>query len=54
MKGGTFLNKKDIQLDTLRILSKAPAFVSELIWATTMAWAIEKKIKQQSKTFSYF
>ena len=54
MKGWTYLNKQGIQLDTLRILSKAPAFVSELIWATTMAWAIEKKIKQQSKTFSYF
>ena len=33
MKGWTYLNKKGIQLDTLRILSKAPAFVSELIWA---------------------
>ena len=43
MKGWTYLNKQGIQLDTLRILSKAPAFVSELIWATTMAWAIEKK-----------
>ena len=42
MKGWTYLNKQGIQLDTLRILSKAPAFVSELIWATTMAWAIEK------------
>ena len=42
MKGWTYLNIHGIQLDTLRILSKAPAFVSELIWATTMAWAIEK------------
>ena len=54
MKGWTYLKKQGIQLDTLRILSKSPTFVSELIWATTMAWAIEKKIKQQSKTFSYF
>jgi len=43
MKGWTYLNKQGIQLDTLRILSKAPPYVSELIWATTMAWAIEKK-----------
>ena len=42
MKGWTYLNKQGIQLDTLRILSKAPAFVSELIWATTMAWSLEK------------
>ena len=27
MKGWTYLNKKGIQLDTLRILSKAPSFV---------------------------
>ena len=42
MKGWTYLNKQGIQLDTLRILSKAPAFVSELIWATTMAWQLKK------------
>ena len=29
MKGWSYLNKKGIQLDTLRILNKAPAFVSE-------------------------
>ena len=33
MKGWTYLNKKGIQLDTLRILSNSPPFVSELIWA---------------------
>ena len=43
MKGWTFLDKQGIQLDTLRILSTSPPFVSELIWAGTMAWAIEKK-----------
>ena len=43
MKGWTLLDKQSIQLDTLRILSNSPPFVKELIWATTMAWAIEKK-----------
>ena len=43
MKGWTFLNKQSIQLDTLRILSNSPPYVTELIWATTMTWAIEKK-----------
>tara|TARA_Y200000002_G_scaffold373471_1_gene372644 strand:+ start:407 stop:916 length:510 start_codon:yes stop_codon:yes gene_type:complete len=43
MKGWTFLNKQGIQLDTLRILRSSPRFVKELIWASTMAWAIEKK-----------
>ena len=54
MKGWTYLNKKDIQLDTLRILSKAPAFVSELIWATTMAWAIEKKSSKKARLLAIF
>ena len=43
MKGWTTLNNQALQLDTLRIISSSPPFVSELIWATSMAWAIEKK-----------
>ena len=54
MKGWTFLNKQGIQLDTLRILSTAPPFVSELIWATTMAWAIEKKSSNQARLLAIF
>ena len=54
MKGWTFLNKKGIQLDTLIILSKAPSHVSELIWATTMAWAIEKKSSQKARLLAIF
>ena len=54
MKGWTFLNKKSIQLDTLRILSKSPSFVSELIWATTMAWAIEKKSSSKARLLAIF
>ena len=54
MKGWTFLNKKSIQLDTLRILSKAPCYVSELIWATTMAWAIERKSSNKARLLAIF
>ena len=54
MKGWTYLNKQGIQLDTLRILSKAPSFVSELIWATTMAWAIEKKSSRKVRLLAIF
>ena len=54
MKGWTYLNKQGIQLDTLRILSKPPAFVSELIWATTMAWAIEKKSSNKARLLAIF
>ena len=54
MKGWTYLNKQGIQLDTLRILSNSPAFVSELIWATTMAWAIEKKSSNKVRLLAIF
>ena len=54
MKGWTYLNKQGIQLDTLRILSNAPIFVSELIWATTMAWAIEKKSSTKARLLAIF
>ena len=54
MKGWTLLNKKGIQLDTLRILSNSPPFVSELIWASTMAWAIEKKNSQKARLLAIY
>ena len=54
MKGWTYLNKQGIQLDTLRILSSSPSFVSELIWATTMAWAIEKKSSKKARLLAIF
>ena len=40
IKGWTLPIREGIQLDTLRILNGSPKFVSELIWATTMAWAL--------------
>ena len=54
MKGWTYLKKKSIQLDTLRILGNSPPFVSELIWATTMAWAIEKKESKKASLLAIF
>ena len=54
MKGWTYLDNQGIQLDTLRILRKAPPFVSELVWATTMAWAIEKKSSNKARLLAIF
>ena len=54
MKGWTFLDKQGIQLDTLIILRNCPQFVSELIWATTMAWAIEKKSSNKVRLLAIF
>ena len=41
MKGWTLPNKNGLQLDTLKVLKDSPPLVSELIWATTMSWALE-------------
>ncbi len=54
MKGWTFLNKRGIQLDTLRIIRTSPPFVSELIWATSMAWAIEKKNSEKARLLAIY
>ena len=54
MKGWTYLKNNGIQLDTLRILSNSPSFVSELIWATTMAWAIEMKAIKKARLLAIF
>ena len=42
IKGWTLPIRGGLQLDTLRILNNSPKYVSALIWATTMAWALEK------------
>ena len=54
MKGWNFLNKQGIQLDTLRILRNSPPFVSELIWAATMAWSIEKKTSKKVRLLAIY
>ena len=54
MKGWTYLNKQGIQLDTLRILRNSPHFVSELIWASTMAWAIEMKASKKARLLAIY
>ena len=54
MKGWTFFDTQDIQLDTLRIIRTSPPFVSELIWASTMAWAIEKKTIKKARLLAIY
>ena len=54
MKGWTYLSKQGIQLDTLRILSKSPPFVSELIWASAMAWALEMKAGKKARLLAIY
>ena len=54
MKGWTFLDKRGLQLDTLRIIKTSPPFVSELIWATSMVWAIEKKNSKKARLLAIY
>jgi len=54
MKGWTYFNTQSIQLDTLRILNNSPSFVSELIWASTMAWAIEMKVSKKARLLAIY
>lgn len=41
MKGWAYSAATGLQLDTMRVMPKAPTGVGDLIWAATMAWAQE-------------
>ena len=41
MKGWAYPATTGLQLDTMRVMPKAPPGVGDLIWAATMAWAEE-------------
>ena len=41
MKGWAYPAATGLQLDTMRVMPKAPPGVGDLIWAATMAWAQE-------------
>ena len=42
MKGWAYKGKSGLQLDTMQVSSDAPRGVGHLIWASTMAWALEE------------
>ena len=41
MKAWAYGSSKGLQLDTMRVRSQAPVGTGDLIWAATMAWALE-------------
>jgi len=41
MKAWAYARESGLQLDTMRVSSKAPKGVGHLVWAATMAWALE-------------
>ena len=54
MKGWTLPVKNGLQLDTLRVLKNSPSVTSDLIWATTMAWALEKTFCRSARLLAIF
>ena len=42
MKAWAYSRKHGFQLDTMRVSQSAPSGVGHLIWAATMAWALEE------------
>ena len=42
MKGWAYQNSKGLQLDTMKVGKNANKNVGDLIWAATMAWALEE------------
>ncbi len=67
MKGWAYKGERGLQLDTMRVSKNAPAGIGHLVWASTMAWALEvtpcKKarllaifddIDQHTRLISYF
>ena len=49
MKGWAYAAKAGLQLDTMRVQPGAPAGVGDLIWAATMAWALEATPCRQAR-----
>ncbi len=42
MKGWAYQNTKGLQLDTMKVGKNVNSDVGDLIWAATMAWALEE------------
>ena len=42
MKGWAYQTSKGLQLDTMKVARNANSKVGDLIWAATMAWALEE------------
>ncbi len=54
MKGWTLPYMNGLQLDTLKVLKNSPPLVSELIWATTMAWALENTSCKRARLLAIY
>ena len=49
MKAWAYSGPRGLQLDTMRVLPSAPAGCGDLIWAASMAWAVEATPCRQAR-----
>ena len=49
MKGWAYNAEKGLQLDTMRVIPSRSVGVGDLIWAATMAWALENTPCRQAR-----
>tara|TARA_Y100001968_G_scaffold316140_1_gene343578 strand:+ start:3099 stop:3611 length:513 start_codon:yes stop_codon:yes gene_type:complete len=54
MKGWAYSDSKGLQLDTMRVSNSASAGVGHLIWAATMAWALESTPCKKARLLAIF
>jgi len=54
MKGWAYKGSRGLQLDTMRVSNQAPSGVGHLIWAATMAWALENTPCKKARLLAIF
>ena len=54
MKGWAYQNTQGLQLDTMKVGKNAPYKVGDLIWAATMAWALEETPCQSARLLAIY
>ena len=54
MKGWAYQNTKGLQLDTMKVAKNADSKVGDLIWAATMAWALEETPCQSARLLAIY
>jgi len=54
MKGWAYQNTKGLQLDTMKVSKNANSKVGDLIWAATMAWALEETPCQSARLLAIY
>ena len=54
MKGWAYKGYRGLQLDTMRVRQQAPEGIGHLIWAATMAWALESTPCRKARLLAIF